>query len=199
MSTEPATPEPASAPPPARADARRNRDAVIAAALRVLADDPEASMREIADASGVTRTTVYRHFPSREELLRAILDLVAHEIDAAARAATAGDPGLEQVMRDVARSSIALGRRFGFLAGHEGVADTAAHTAGDDPMLRWMEVAQARGETRAELPPAWQLRTLHSLAGGAVEGVLAEQLTAAEAERLLAATLIAAFAAPSRG
>lgn len=187
-------------PPSARADARRNRDAVIAAAMRVLSDDPEASMREVADASGLTRTTVYRHFPSREELLRAIFELVAREADAAAREATAGDPGLEQVMRAVARNTIALGQRFRFLAGYDQSAlGEAARTAGDDPLLRWIEVAQARGETRAELPPAWQLRALRSLATSAIEAVLAEQLSEAEAQRLLAATLIAAFAAPSGG
>ncbi len=78
---------PESDPPrePARADARRNHDAVLTAALRLLTDDPDASMRQIADASGLTRTTVYRHFPSREDLLRAIFRVVAAEVDAATR------------------------------------------------------------------------------------------------------------------
>lgn len=182
--------------PPARADARRNRDAVVAAAMRVLSDDPEASMSQVAAASGLTRTTVYRHFPTREELLRALMTEVAREADAASRAATAGDPPLPQVMGAIARSSIAIGQRFRYLAGHDALADEHAQTAGDDPMLQWMATAQARGELRDDLPPAWRMRVIRSLAMSAVEAVLAGELSPAEAERLLAQTLIAAYAAP---
>jgi AcrR family transcriptional regulator len=69
--------------PPQRADARRNRDAVLSAAIRVLSERPDASMREIAEASGVGRTTVYRHFPQRDDLVRALFRRVfedAHEL-----------------------------------------------------------------------------------------------------------------------
>lgn len=181
-----------------RADARRNHDAVIGAAMRLLSADPEATMREIADASGLTRTTVYRHFPAREELLRAIFGVVAREVDAAALTATAGDPPLEQVAAAIARTSVALGRRFRFLAGHDALADDAAQTAGDQAMVRWLTVARERGEVRADMPVAWQLRIMRAIAVSAVETHLGGDATAAEAERLLAATVVAALAAPGR-
>ena len=57
-----------------RRDARRNREAVIDAAIEVLAQRPDASTEEIADASGVARTTVYRHFPTRDDLFRAMFE-----------------------------------------------------------------------------------------------------------------------------
>ncbi|MDW5592811.1 helix-turn-helix domain-containing protein [Conexibacter stalactiti] len=184
-------------PPRPRSDARRNHDAVIAAALRLLSADPEATMREIADASGLTRTTVYRHFPAREELLRAIFGVVAREADAAALTATAGDPPLEQVAAAIARSSVALGRRFRFLAGHDALADDAAQTAGDEAMVRWLAIARERGEVRDDMPVAWQARVMRSIAVSAVETHLDGDATAAEAELLLAATVVAALAAPS--
>lgn len=178
--------------PPLRADARRNYDAVIAAAVRLLAADPEATMREVADASGLTRTTVYRHFPSREDLLRAIAGVVAREVDAAALAATTGDPPLEQVADSIARSSVALGRRFRFLTS-DMVGDEAA-TAGDAAMVRWLAVARERGEVRADMPVTWQLRAVRSVAGSAVEAHADGEASAEEAERLLAQTLIAVLA-----
>lgn len=56
-----------------RSDARRNREAVIAAAKRLLAEQGlEAQMPEIARAANVGVGTVYRHFPTKDDLIAAI-------------------------------------------------------------------------------------------------------------------------------
>ncbi|MFE0027226.1 TetR/AcrR family transcriptional regulator [Amycolatopsis sp. NPDC059021] len=56
-----------------RADARRNRDQIIAAARVIFADEgPEAPMEEIARAAGVGVGTLYRRFPDRDALIRAV-------------------------------------------------------------------------------------------------------------------------------
>jgi AcrR family transcriptional regulator len=55
-----------------RSDAALNRTRIIEAAHRLLADDPDATMGQIAAAAGVGRGTAYRHFPSREELVDAV-------------------------------------------------------------------------------------------------------------------------------
>ena len=59
-------------PRPLRADARRSIAAVIDAAREVLAENPGADMQTIAARAGVNRATVYRHFPSREQLLHSV-------------------------------------------------------------------------------------------------------------------------------
>ena len=70
---------------PVRADARRNIDALLEAALAVFgASGVDAPVREIADAAGVGVGTVYRHFPNRAELVAAVF---RHEVDACADAA----------------------------------------------------------------------------------------------------------------
>ena len=55
-------------PPPMRADARRNRELLLAAALAAFtergADD--TSLEEIARRAGVGIGTLYRHFPNRQ-------------------------------------------------------------------------------------------------------------------------------------
>src|SRR5688500_18269218 len=56
--------------PKRRADAERNLERIIAAATTLLAVNPGASMAEIAEASGLVRATLYRHFPTREDLMR---------------------------------------------------------------------------------------------------------------------------------
>lgn len=58
---------------PLRADAQRNRDALVAAAGEMFRTrGPEVSMLEIAEAAGVGVGTLYRHFPHRESLVMAV-------------------------------------------------------------------------------------------------------------------------------
>src|ERR1700744_1289600 len=54
-----------------RADARRNRDAIVVAALEALTASPDASLNAIAKRAGVANATLYRHFPTREDLVLA--------------------------------------------------------------------------------------------------------------------------------
>lgn len=71
---------------PARADARRNMDALLSAAMAVFATSGvDAPVREIAKEAGVGVGTVYRHFPQRSDLIKAI---VRQEVDAGVEAAT---------------------------------------------------------------------------------------------------------------
>ena len=68
-----------------RADARRNIDALLQAALDVFGTSGvDAPVREIAEKAEVGIGTVYRHFPKRSDLIAAVF---RHEIDACADAA----------------------------------------------------------------------------------------------------------------
>ena len=57
-------------PAPPAADGTEER--MLDAAIRVLGEHPEASMQEVATASGVGRATLYRYFSTRDDLVRAI-------------------------------------------------------------------------------------------------------------------------------
>src|SRR4051794_16025842 len=57
-----------------RADAERNAAAIVTAATGRFADAPDANMRACARAAGVGRVTLYSPFPSREDLIRAVLE-----------------------------------------------------------------------------------------------------------------------------
>lgn len=57
-----------------RADAQKNYEQLLAVARQVIADEgAEASLRDIARRAGVGLGTLYRHFPTREALLDALL------------------------------------------------------------------------------------------------------------------------------
>jgi AcrR family transcriptional regulator len=80
---------------PLRADARRNRARVLAAAEAVFADKGvTASTEEVARAAGVGIGTVFRHFPTKEALLEAVfVDRLRQLARYAEELADAPDPG----------------------------------------------------------------------------------------------------------
>lgn len=56
---------------PLRADARRNRDRLLEAAVRAFSGDADVTLDAIAKDAGVGIGTLYRHFPTREALVEA--------------------------------------------------------------------------------------------------------------------------------
>ncbi|WP_433048728.1 TetR/AcrR family transcriptional regulator [Dactylosporangium sp. CS-033363] len=85
-----------------RSDAQDNRERIVAAARAVFGAARDAPTREVARAAGVGVATVYRHFPSREDLVDAVLRELVDGCERDLRAAVAHeDPraGLEMVIR----------------------------------------------------------------------------------------------------
>ncbi len=71
--TKPTTGTPPPVQPPMRADARRNRKRLVAAAAAAFTEHgAEASLDDIARRAGVGSGTLYRHFPTRQALLEAV-------------------------------------------------------------------------------------------------------------------------------
>ncbi|WP_406011129.1 TetR/AcrR family transcriptional regulator [Streptomyces sp. NBC_00637] len=67
-----------------RADAQRNRETVLAAAAEAfVASGVDAPIRQIAARAGVGMATIYRHFPTRADLVTAVY---RHQIEACAEA-----------------------------------------------------------------------------------------------------------------
>ncbi|WP_113698509.1 TetR/AcrR family transcriptional regulator [Nonomuraea lactucae] len=70
-----------------RKDARRNQQALLDAAATIfVASGVEAPVRDIAAKAGVGIGTIYRHFPTRAELIIAVY---RHQVDACAEAGPA--------------------------------------------------------------------------------------------------------------
>jgi AcrR family transcriptional regulator len=77
-----------------RADAERNRARIVAAARRVISrDGAEARMDTIAREAGVGVGTVYRRFPTKEELVASVLqEFAATTLEGISASARAADP-----------------------------------------------------------------------------------------------------------
>ncbi|MGK5741072.1 TetR/AcrR family transcriptional regulator [Micromonospora sp. URMC 103] len=79
---------------PLRADAQRNRRRILEAADEVFAEHgPQGTTEEVARRAGVAIGTVFRHFPTKAELLRALMKRLLQQVTDDADALVAqGDP-----------------------------------------------------------------------------------------------------------
>jgi AcrR family transcriptional regulator len=93
--------------PPRRARARRGegdklRDQILEAASRLLietGDEDAVSIREVAEAVGVTPPSIYRHFADKNELIFAICERYFDELDRLTNQAARGtDDPIESLM-----------------------------------------------------------------------------------------------------
>ncbi|MFN0283359.1 MAG: TetR/AcrR family transcriptional regulator [Kineosporiaceae bacterium] len=78
-----------------RRDAIANRVALLDAGLTALTRDPEATLETVARAAGLSRRTVYGHFSSREDLLRAVARRAGDRLDRVAGRSPAEDDGAD--------------------------------------------------------------------------------------------------------
>jgi AcrR family transcriptional regulator len=112
---------PERAPRRLRADAQRNIDSLLEAAKTVFGTSGvDAPAKQIADLAGVGVGTLYRHFPQRSDLVKAVFQ---REVDACANAATA----LAAAHEPGAALAKWLHRYTEFLATKRGLA-TALHS-----------------------------------------------------------------------
>jgi AcrR family transcriptional regulator len=175
-----------------RRDAERNRRLVIEAGVELLTGDPELSVQQVADASGVGRTTVYRHFPNRESLLEAvtaeIVDRARREV---ATAVAGSDP--EDAIRRLSTTSIDLALRFGRLfAARDGVSATYEAYKDDEtsPARRFLAAARERGEIRADMPVGWLRSVIQAVTFTAIDEIGAGSVSEEKAVRLAGDTLV---------
>jgi TetR/AcrR family transcriptional regulator, mexCD-oprJ operon repressor len=152
----PATSDPKTAP---RFD--RTAAAILDAAAHVLSEQgTAANLADVAAAAGVSRATLYRYYPNREALLKA---LGAHALTELA--SRLNDAGLEratvkEAIERLARALVAVSERYSVLANEHCPPDEAeAERLVVAPMRAVFERGIASGVIRQDLP-ADVLRTL---------------------------------------
>jgi AcrR family transcriptional regulator len=144
---------------PLRADAARNRALILDAARTAFADGGlDVGVEEIARRAGVGKGTLYRRFPTKEELVRAIFDDILADYERlAAAAGDEPDPGeaFARFLDGAARMQASNQGFYDVVAQRLG---TSALTAEQrrrfiDAPARPLRRAQAAGRVRDDLVP----------------------------------------------
>ncbi|MBS2966358.1 TetR/AcrR family transcriptional regulator [Actinocrinis puniceicyclus] len=178
----------ASSPPPRRlrADAQRSITAILDAATRVLGQRPDASMEDIAKAAGISRQTVYAHFPSRDALLGVLFDRVTEQVLAAIDAADLDSgPADQALVRFLEIGWQAFDADPFLLHLAEPPLTPQQERARHEPLLYRLEQLVRRGQRSGafdpDLPVAWILSATLALGHTAGEEVRAGRMTSAQA------------------
>jgi AcrR family transcriptional regulator len=139
-----------------RADARRNREAVIVAAKKLFADEGlDAQMPDVARNAKVGVGTVYRHFPTKDDLIAA---LVAERFERLAQKARDGLEvedawaGIADFIRFAAELQADDRGLCEVMGSRPDMMDAAAHAAGLPELCeKLVKRAQRSGQLRRDL------------------------------------------------
>ncbi|MCX5527443.1 TetR/AcrR family transcriptional regulator [Streptomyces bobili] len=158
---------------PLRADAARSVRAILEAAEQVLAQDPGASMEQIAEQAGVARTTVHRRFANRQALIEALAASAKRQLLEA----------VEDAHMDTAPPLVALHRGTANVLRTKSVwRFTLGHPLADTPLTEviWSEInagvleffarAQHEGLLAPDTDLLWARRVYYALVDEAQHG-----------------------------
>jgi AcrR family transcriptional regulator len=142
--------------------------------------------------SGLGRTTFYRHFGDRDELLEAVLAEIVEQArqTTAAAAIDPADPGpsIRRMTSAYLEVAFAYGPLIDSLDGASATLDSALESD-RSPTKRFLDAARDLGTIRTDMPRRWQQSVMRSVPLTGIQQVAAGYLTRPEAERLVAGTL----------
>ncbi|MBA2813303.1 TetR/AcrR family transcriptional regulator [Streptomyces sp. KM273126] len=138
-----------------RADAVRNRKKILDAAReQITLHGPETGMDEIATAAGVAVGTLYRHFPTKTDLVAAVIAeytaLVADDAEAARERAANGSRALDEIIGFLGLVVEATATNHAVKAAARTLgarpADTATETRASAALAALIQLGKAEGD-----------------------------------------------------
>ena len=178
---------------------QRSRTAIVEASIQLLLSNPDASMSEIALAAGVGRATLYRHFETRDDLIKALTLLCLEETDEVLLPLKEqGLTGLQAILESI-KVIVPMAERFRFLMSLASIGATdetvnRAYQRQLNELTGYVEQAKAAGDISESLPVDWVVATYDALLNAAWTLVQWERATPEEATRLFLRTFRASLA-----
>jgi TetR/AcrR family transcriptional repressor of mexCD-oprJ operon len=148
-----------------RADAARNVVRIVEVAARLFGDDPQAGMADVGAAAGVSRATVYRHFPTKEALVGAIRRQAIEHGEQALLRSRLDEGSATDALRRLVEAWLDVAERYAFPQPAARAELTASPEARErqrrvfgEPVAALVARGQAAGEFSCEVSPEWAAR-----------------------------------------
>lgn len=182
----------------------RPRRAVKRPLLEVVAEvlvaQPGASLAEVAQAAGISRTTLHKYYATRDDLVRAVA-FRAVEIWEQAVDAVAEGPGTEAGLRELLTAMIESGPQLAFLWRNPSLDPdeeiNRRFIGAQNGCLAVLGRAQHAGLISVDVPDWWLLQTMFALVYTAAESVHSGHLAPRDAPDLALKTLLHGLSAPA--
>lgn len=143
------------------------RQNILNSAGAVLARNPGASVADIAAKAGVGRATLYRLFPTRDDLVRTLALDSLRQIDEATQAVAYDSLTAEQALAHIVEIIVPLGDRFHFLANEPAVLNDPEFKAESErqrnELAELVEAMKAEGSLDRAVSTAWAVATIEAL------------------------------------
>jgi TetR/AcrR family transcriptional regulator, mexCD-oprJ operon repressor len=154
-----------STPSPSSGLQHRVAAAILDGAAKALAErGDQASMGDVAAASGVARATVYRYFPNRDVLLAELAGLTADRAERALLAGRVDEVAPLEGVRRAVRALVEVGDPLLALARTRRPADAPElEQRLAAPLRRLLQRGQELGELRPDIPVSWLAASLVGL------------------------------------
>jgi AcrR family transcriptional regulator len=170
---------------------RQPRPPLLDVAAEVLVASPAASLAEVAEAAGIGRTTLHKHYATRDDLLRAVGHRAIDRWEEALDDVSGGpDGGLDALVA----AMVPIGSQLGFLwrtsIQHRDAALKERAAGSEQRTLAVLRRAQDLGVLASRTPEWWLLDTFYSLIYVAAESVADGQLAPNDAPGLVLATFL---------
>jgi AcrR family transcriptional regulator len=177
-----------------RATAERNVAAILDAVENLLERRAQASISAVAAEAGVSRVTVYAHFPTVETLLEAAVERAVRRTMTALEGVGLDDGPPAQVLERMLAAAWRHLARYGAMAqavaeqmSPEAIART--HQAAHRTIGALLARGQADGSFRTDLPAAWLVTSTIALIHACADEVRAGRIADDDAARILTVTV----------
>lgn len=177
-----------------RATAERNVAAILDAVENLLERRAQASISAVAAEAGVSRVTVYAHFPTGEALLEAAVERAVRQTMAALEGVGLDDGPPLQVLERMLAAAWRHLARYGAMAqavaeqmSPEAIART--HQAAHRTIGALLARGQADGSFRTDLPAGWLVTSTIALIHACADEVRAGRIADEDAARILTVTV----------
>jgi AcrR family transcriptional regulator len=183
--------------------ADRNAEAILDAVDDLLRRHEQASISGVAALAGVSRVTVYAHYPTPEALLEAAAQRAVERVMAALEAATPeSGPPIEALDRMIAMA-------WQHLASYGAMARAVSEQLSPDAVTRTHGAAQrtigtllargrAEGSFRTDLPGFWLVTACIALVHACADAVRAGTIAEQDAPQILAVSVRDLFTGSGR-